>query len=81
MPTLPQPVPQMVVHILPLGQEMRAYPGPTYGARQDPNMIEMDDGARQRPNLIGMDDEDKTIATYFALEHLRTKRVVLYTTT
>jgi hypothetical protein len=44
---------------------MRAYPGPTYGARQDPNMTEMDDGARHHPDLIGMDDDDETIANIF----------------
>ena len=62
---LPQSIPQIIVPIIPLGQEMRAYPGPAYGRRQDPRMIEMYEGAMQRPNLIGMDDEDAKIANVF----------------
>ena len=30
--TVPQPIPQVNVPIMPLGQEMHAYPGPAYGA-------------------------------------------------
>ena len=44
---------------------MRAYPGPAYGKRQDPNMIEGNNGAQEHPNLIGMADDDKTIANVF----------------
>jgi hypothetical protein len=65
MPTVPQPIPQMVVPIPLLGHEMRAYPGPAYEARQDPNRIAMDDVAQPRPNLIMMDEDDVTIANIF----------------
>ena len=44
---------------------MRAHPGPAYGRRQDPRMIEMNEGTVQQPNLIGMDDNDTTIANVF----------------
>ena len=33
---VPQPIPQINVPLMPLGQEMRAYPGPAYGRKQDP---------------------------------------------
>ncbi len=65
MPTVPQPIPQMVVPIPPLGHEMRAYPGPAYEAGQDPNRIVMDDVAQPHPNLIMMDEDNITIANIF----------------
>ncbi len=65
MPTVPQPIPQMVVPIPLLGHEMHAYPGPAYEARQDPNRIVMDDVAQPRPNLIMTDEADITIANIF----------------
>jgi hypothetical protein len=65
MPTVPQPIPQMIVPIPLLGHEMRAYPGPAYEARQDHNRIVMDDVAQPRPNLSMMDEDDVKITNIF----------------
>ena len=62
---VPQPIPQINVPIIPLGQEIRAYLRAAYGRQQDPHMMEMNEVPVQRPNLIGMDDNDATIANVF----------------
>ncbi len=51
--------------IIPIGHEMRAYPGPAYGRRQDPQWINVQEESVQQPNLIRMDDNDATIANIF----------------
>jgi hypothetical protein len=65
MPTVPQPISQMVVPIPLLDHEIRAYPGLAYEAQKDPNMIAMDDVAQPHPNLIMMDEDNVTIANIF----------------
>jgi hypothetical protein len=62
---VPQPIPQINVPIIPIGHEMRAYPGPAYGRRQDPHWINVREESVQQPNLIGMDGNDQTIANVF----------------
>ena len=44
---VPQPIPQINVPIIPLGNEMHAYRGPAYGMQQDPRWIDTNEGAVQ----------------------------------
>ena len=55
---------------------MRVHPRPSYDRRQDPNMIEGNDGAHQCSNLIGMDDDDRTIAICFGVFADKTSGIV-----
>ena len=64
-PEAPQPLPQINVPTIPIGQEVRAYPGPAYGRRHDPQWVRGREDSTQQPNLIRMDDDDATIANIF----------------
>ena len=55
---------------------MHAHPGPAYGRRQDPHMIEMNEVAVQQPSLIGMDDNDATIANEFCFGAFANRQAV-----
>ena len=73
------PTPQINVPIIPIGHEMRAYPGPVYDKQQDPHWIDVHEETVPQPNLIGMTTRMQQLLMCFALAHLQTKRAVSYT--